>query len=49
MSLVHITDIINIEERPMAIYSLLYISALTLLAIIAKDDLTPALCSDTEG
>jgi len=32
----------------MAIYSLLYISALTLLAIIAKDDLTPALCSDTK-
>ena len=32
----------------MAIYSMLYISVLTLLAIIAKDDLAPALCSESE-
>jgi hypothetical protein len=37
------TNATNIEEQLMAIYSLIYASALTLLAIIAKDDLAPAL------
>jgi hypothetical protein len=49
MNYVSTTDTHNFEERPMAIYSLLYISALALLVIIAKDDLTPALCPHTEG